>query len=296
MTALSRLRPLGPGPLDPLACYQRTVLSAGHEAAMCAAAYAAFDTPSLPGAPRQPRSAPSVLREDFAGTADIAASWIAAAPHRAAWAIELDRATHDWSTVHTAPRLPDALRGRLSLVHGDSADVGLLESSEDPARAAVPLADVVCALNFSYSVFHTPAALRAYFEAALLGLEPGGVLLLDVLGGPDRERVGLETSTTKGALSYTWTQEAYAPNTRRVRCALSFAHADGRRADRAFVYDWRLWRVHELQDLLAAAGFSKIHIWWEQRDQTGQPTGSYRRVAHPLQEPAYVCYLAAQAG
>ena len=63
--------------------------------------------------------------------------------------------------------------------------------------------------------------------------------------------------------------------------------------ERAFTYDWRLWTLPELRELLTEAGFSQVHIYWETDDKDGQPSGKYRRATVGKPDLAWLCYIVA---
>lgn len=190
------------------------------------------------------------LREDFSGTAALAARWVQRGPKRTAVAVDLDPAVHDWARRFRLPRLGAAAE-RLRLL---TADV-----------RAVPRErfDAIVAFNFSYGVFRTRAALREYFRAARRGLAPGGAVVLDAFGGWDAQKELVERRRLGGGVTYVWEQQRFDPVTHRIRCAIHFEFARGRPLRRAFEYDWRLWTLPELTELLAEAGFTEIEVLWD---------------------------------
>jgi SAM-dependent methyltransferase len=190
------------------------------------------------------------LREDFSGTAALAARWVQRGPARTAVAVDLDPAVHDWARTYRLPTLGTAA-ARLRLL---SADV----------RAA-PRGryDAIVAFNFSYGVFRTRDALLAYLRAARRGLAPGGALVLDAFGGWDAQKELVERRRLGGGVTYVWEQERFDPVTHRIRCAIHFEFARGRPMRRAFEYDWRLWSLPELTELLAEAGLDDIEVLWD---------------------------------
>jgi hypothetical protein len=74
---------------------------------------------------------------------------------------------------------------------------------------------------------------------------------------------------------------------------IHFEFDDGSRINRAFRYDWRLWGLFELRDLLDDAGFSKTEVYWEGTDrQTGEGNDVFRRRERAEDDPAWICYIA----
>jgi cyclopropane fatty-acyl-phospholipid synthase-like methyltransferase len=164
--------------------------------------------------------------------------------------VDVDPRVHAWAREHRLPSLGDA-SGRLRLVTADVRDA--------PGRAF----DAVVALNFSYSVFETRADLGRYLRAARRALAPGGLLVLDAFGGWDAQKELTERRRLRGGVTYVWEQEAFDPITHHLRCAIHFEGPGRRRLRRAFRYEWRLWTLPELRELLAEAGFDDIEVLWD---------------------------------
>jgi hypothetical protein len=159
----------------------------------------------------------------------------------------------------------------------------------------------VTAFNFSYWVFGTRALLLDYFRAAHAALGRRGMLFLDTFGGTESECTLEEhTHIPRGrdldgsvipAFRYTWEQASFNPVDRRIVCHIHFEHA-GRRLRRAFSYDWRLWTLPELRELLAEAGFrdSRVYIegWDEKADE---PDGVFRLRTRFENEGGWIAYV-----
>jgi hypothetical protein len=73
------------------------------------------------------------------------------------------------------------------------------------------------------------------------------------------------------AFTYVWEQRTFNVIDHHLVCHIHFHLRDGRKIERAFTYDWRMWTLPELRDALAEAGFSRslVHIegWDEERDR-----------------------------
>jgi hypothetical protein len=223
---------------------------------------------------------PLVLREDFCGTANLACHWVRGNTRRRAIGIDLDGPTLAWSRANNLARLRPAARSRVTLHRANVLDgVG--------ARA-----DVACAMNFSYCVFKTRALLRRYFEAVRERLVDDGVFICELYGGTEAI-VELEEEREVGDFTYVWEQERYDPVTSETLCHIHFDFRDGSRLERAFTYDWRLWTIPELRELLAEAGFREVQVWWETVDEDGDGTGDYEQVEHAENQEAWLVYLVA---
>jgi hypothetical protein len=87
----------------------------------------------------------------------------------------------------------------------DSASDDEDETSETPEQLAAKPADIICAFNFSVCLLHTRPQLLAYFESVAASLcgEPGGVFVLDLMGGHSVEQVATFKRTNfKSGLRY----------------------------------------------------------------------------------------------
>lgn len=202
-------------------------------------------------------SEPVLLREDFAGTCAVAAAWVASDPDRQAMAIELDEPTAAWA----AERFNDP---DLHIVQADVMEV------------AEPAVDVTLALNFSVLIYHNEAALQDYLAHALTGLCDGGLLILDVFGGPGLEKPSVQAKPIEPdeggfqQFTYRWEQRGLVPQTGRIKCLIHFDLADGQRLEEAFVYDWRLWQPRQIIDLAEQAGFTGAALWWSDPTEPGR--------------------------
>jgi hypothetical protein len=198
-----------------------------------------------------------VLREDFCGTAQISCAWVARHPSNVAIGVDLDPAVLAWSREHHFPPLREAAR-RIRLKRGD-----VLRTRTAPA-------DVVVAMNFSYWVFRTRDALRRYFRAARAHLKRDGLFLLNAFGGTEAMeamREGRRIPPSQGpdglripGFRYVWEQTDFNPVDHRLRCSIHFGFSDGTWMRHAFRYDWRLWTLPEIQEVLLEAGFRRTEV------------------------------------
>ncbi|MEN8184053.1 MAG: class I SAM-dependent methyltransferase [Myxococcota bacterium] len=228
--------------------------------------------------------APRHLREDFCGSALLACCWVRAGRDHRATGIDLDPEPLEWGREHNLVKLrPEQLR-RLRLVE---ADVRAVRG---------PAADVVAAFNFSYSVFKNRRELLHYFRRAHAGLARRGIFVLDAYGGPEAQERRAETREYDG-FDYVWDQDLFDPITHHTRCLIHFEFSDGSRLERAFRYDWRLWMLPELRDLLEEAGFDAVEVYWEGTERgTDEGNGIFRPRRHAEDDPAWIAYVVAVKG
>ncbi len=235
--------------------------------------------------------APMRMREDFCGTAYFSTEWCKSHPERTAIGVDLSAETLQWGREHNLAAVPDETRARIELIEGD-----VRVQHEELAPA-----DMTCAMNFSYCVFKTRAELLEYFKAARAGLVEDGVFFCELYGGmeaiqPVRDEREVEDFT------YIWEQKLYNPIDHSTLCYIHFEFEDGSRINRAFTYDWRLWTIPELRELLLEAGFSSARVYWEEveDEEDSDPdddelsgTGEYVEVTEVENQESWLVYIAA---
>jgi hypothetical protein len=221
--------------------------------------------------------APLVLREDFSGTAAISRAWVQASPAHRAIAVDLDA---DALTYAGAQPLPAEARGRLTLVQADVRTV------------TTPAIDVVGVGNFSINELGDRRALVDYLASVHAALADEGVVVLDVMGGPERQVDARTERRRCRGFEVEWTQSRFDPISGRGRFSLSFIKDGGARLDQAFVYDWRLWTLPELRDTMADAGFAESVVYWPGDDtKRGGHQGMYKRKREAAAVTSFVAYL-----
>ncbi|MBW2735107.1 MAG: class I SAM-dependent methyltransferase [Deltaproteobacteria bacterium] len=232
---------------------------------------------------REFKHAPKVLREDFCGTAAVCCEWVKGKKgQRTAMGVDLDAPTLDWGREHNLSELTEDQRQRITLVQTDVRTVNGVK------------ADVLAAQNFSYFIFRTRDDLRTYLEAAHANLADKGMMVLDIMGGSlvvdhDHE----EEERDCGEFTYIWHKEAFNPYDHEVRFHIHFRFEDESEMRRAFTYDWRLWSIPEVRELLEEAGFRRVDLYWEGTNGEGEGDGEFSLTTDPENDPAWVSYLVA---
>jgi hypothetical protein len=121
-----------------------------------------------------------------------------------------------------------------------------------------------------------------------------GLFILDVFGGHDAFKVMRERRDC-GGYTYTWDQADYDPISGEMTCHIHFSFPDRSRMARAFTYQWRLWTLPELRELLNEAQFSKVTVYWQGTDEeTGEGNGEFLPVNRGDPDPAWIAYLVAE--
>jgi hypothetical protein len=226
-----------------------------------------------------------LLREDFCGTASACCEWVRRRKTNRAIGVDIDRDVLDWGRAHNLAALSPDRSGRVSLMQ------------EDVLRVETPPADIVAAMNFSYWLLTDRTELKRYFRAVRAALKDDGIFFLDAYGGYDSYRVITEERRIQGddgEFTYVWEQESYDPITGRLVCHIHFDLADGSRMERAFSYDWRLWSLPEIRELLDEAGFARVICYWQGWDEEGNPDGVFLPAQRGEPDAGWIAYLTAE--
>jgi hypothetical protein len=225
---------------------------------------------------------PTVFREDFCGTAAISQHWVSRGPRHQAIGIDLDPEVLAWAREHRLPRMSKARLARLELIEGNVLTAR--------SRAV----DVVGAFNFSYWVFKDRALLRRYFRRVRSSLVKDGLFFLDAYGGYEAYKEMLERTKLRG-FTYVWDQASYNPINGDIVCHINFNFPDGSRMAKAFTYEWRLWSLPELQEILGEAGFKNVTVYWEGTAKNGKGgNGIFTPQTKGDADAGWVVYLVAE--
>lgn len=227
---------------------------------------------------------PTHVREDFCGTAANCCAWVKRAEGNRAVGVDLDKPTLlEHSERHTRT-LTAEQRTRLTLLHENVLAGALTKRAKT---------QVILALNFSYWIFKQRRVLLEYFVKARAALRPGGMFILDFFGGADVMAEMVDRRRCAG-FTYLWDQAKYDPFTGDYLCHIHFEFRDGTKMRKAFTYDWRVWTMPELKDLLAEAGFSRVETYGEGTTKAGRGNGVFTKRAHHAADRTLIAYIVAE--
>ena len=233
---------------------------------------------------------PQTVREDFCGTAKLAARWVERGKKHESWGVDFHQPTLDWGIKYNVSDLSEEQKRRLHLICGNVLEV------------ETPKVDMAFALNFSFCVFKQRELLRSYFKRVADALSDDGIFFLDIYGGSEsvlaksddvREIPGL--TTPEGLeipdFEYTWEQADFNPITNDTVCHIHFNVPGYGEIKKAFTYDWRLWTLPELQELLIEAGYSKAEVYLHDFDENGESDEIFRRRTTYENVQGWVAYV-----
>lgn len=217
----------------------------------------------------------SRLRDDFCGGAAIAAEFVSLDENHRAVGVDRDWPTIKWGESHW----PQVLGER-------SQDLILL--CADVIEARTPKVDLIAAMNFGTFEFHERSALLNYFKSARRTLRPGGLLVIDAFGGPGSMQVKTQSRRVTPPewsglepFTYLWEQRRFDAVQQRIDCRIHFEFSDGKFMRDAFRYDWRMWSLAELTELMREAGFTQAEVWCDAEPATKK---SKRSSAQPVRQ------------
>ena len=221
------------------------------------------------------------FKEDFCSFAANSCEWLKFHPKSTAVGVDLDERALDFAHKYAQETLTPKLRQRLILLKRN-------------VLASISYRfDLICALNFSYNIFKRREDLKLYFKQTHRSLEKSGLFVLDVMGGFDCLKPHKQVRKISSQLTYTWECLDYNILNAHTHYRINFRHK-GKLFQNVFTYDWRLWSLPELVDLLKETGFNRVEILWEKENANGQGTGKYYVPQHEENIDVWICYLVAQ--
>ncbi|MCU7931488.1 MAG: class I SAM-dependent methyltransferase [Candidatus Thiodiazotropha sp. (ex Codakia rugifera)] len=226
-----------------------------------------------------------LLREDFCGTANVCCEWVRRRKNNHAVGVDLDTEVLDWGRKYQLGRLKSSQQKRVTLL-----EENVLSVDTEPM-------EIISAMNFSYWLFKERKQLKSYFQRVHQQLADDGILFMDAYGGYDSyKEIEEEREIEDGdsTFTYIWEQEKYDPISGNLICHIHFDFEDGSYLKKAFSYDWRLWSLPEIHELLEEVGFSKITFYWQGFDKDGEPDGVFVPVAEGEADAGWICYITAE--
>lgn len=223
---------------------------------------------------------PLTLREDFAGTSKLSALWVTNHGLTKAWAVDLDPEPLHWGfEQHLEPL----------------GEVGerVVQLEENVLTVETPKVEVITAFNFSYWIFEQRSLMLDYFRKVRKSLKKDGMFVIDLMGGPGVQQPCEEPREEDLGFTYIWEQEAMDAITNHIDCHIHFEFEDGTKMMKAFTYNWRVWTMSELRDIMMEAGFASVDAFWEGTDKDGDGDGIFKKASSAENEDTWIAYLVA---
>ena len=219
-----------------------------------------------------------IFREDFCGTFYLAYHWIKDHSKNKAIAIDSDKKPIEYGIKHHLSKLEPSQKKRLQILNNNVLDKNL------------PKANIISVSNFSYFALKERSLILKYFKNVRKTLFKKGLFILDVVGGPDCEQLSEEEVKHKD-FTYYWDQDKFNPINRNGKYYIHFKRKGEKKRMKEFSYDWRLWSLPELKDILISAGFSKVHVYWEGTNKQGEGNGIFKKSKQGEVCDTWIAYL-----
>ena len=221
---------------------------------------------------------PYTFREDFCGTFYLAYHWIKANSKNKAISIDIDLTPINYGIKNHISQLKPSQQERLLVLN------------KNILTPRLPSAEIIAVSNFSYFILKTRKEMLKYFKNVRKSLMKEGLFILDLVGGPDCEKLS-EEETEYEKFSYFWDQDYFDPIQRIGHFYIHFKRKGEKKQLKQFSYFWRLWTIPELKELLQEAGFSKTFVYWEQSDKKGEGTGVFKKSQTGETCDCWIAYL-----
>ena len=207
---------------------------------------------------------PKSMREDFCSTFKICCEWVKLDSDFHATGVDLDTEGTSYGFDHYVSELKKEEQQRINIIQ----DNVLTVDSKGH--------DIINALNFSYFIFKERETLKKYFKNVFESLNTDGLFVLDIFGGSEVNELH-EEETEHDDFSYYWDQDTYNPINNEAQFHIHFKRKGEKKRRRVFSYDWRVWSIPEVRDILNEVGFKSCDIYWEGTDKDGEGDGVYKK-------------------
>ena len=114
--------------------------------------------------------------------------------------------------------------------------------------------------------------------------------IIDVFGGSQCADEVLDRTKHKG-YTYYWDQKNFDPNSGYADFAIHFRIGNKLYKD-VFTYDWRVWTIPELREIMKEVGFKDSVIYWEGTARNGTGNGKFTRVTEGEACLSWISYIA----
>ena len=223
---------------------------------------------------------PLSLREDFGGTGYLCCEWVKQGAKHTAAVIDLD-----------PEPIRYGIKGHWERLKKGKKRVSYRELNV--LNATSVRADVIVAFNFSYFIFKQRQQLLEYCRKVRESLKSRGVFFMDCFGGSECYSP-LEEETEHQGFDYFWDMRSFNPINNDVVYEIHFKEKGRPKQKRVFSYDWRMWSLPEIRDILQEAGFSNTLVYWEGDSEDGEDgNGEFSPCEDVEQCESWVVYIAA---
>ncbi len=254
-------------PFDKYAFYSQAVQSAAEDVKFYQRVYKET---------RQNKKA-KILREDFCAAAAICCEWVKASSDNQAIGLDLDQEPMNYGLENYVPQLSNKQQSRLRLIQ------------KDVLAPNLPNADIAVAVNFSYFFFKKREMLKKYFQNVYKSLNEDGIFVIDIFGGTQCADE-IEDKTKHKNFTYYWDQKKFDPVSNEAYFEIHFKFK-GHKYEGVFNYDWRMWTIPEMHELMLEVGFKDTCVYWEGTTKKGEGNGVFKKVIQGESCLSWIAYV-----
>ncbi len=219
----------------------------------------------------------TVLREDFCGTGMISCEWVKLDKKNKSCGLDLNSEPMNYGRTRYIEMLSVDQKKRIALI------------KKDVLSKDLPSADIAVAVNFSYFLFKKRDVLKRYFENVYRSLNNNGIFVLDVFGGTQCTDE-IEDKTKHKGFTYYWDQKNFDPVTNEAYFEIHFKYK-GKKIENVFSYDWRMWSIPEIREIMLEVGFQDTLVFWEGTGKDGNGNGIFKTVTKGESCLSWIAYI-----
>lgn len=221
---------------------------------------------------------PKVLREDFCAAGAISCEWVKLSRHHVSIGLDLDQEPMSYGLDHYVAQLKPEQQSRVTLIQ------------KNVLSPSLPTADIAVAVNFSYFFFKQRDTLKKYFQNVYNSLNKDGLFVVDIFGGSQCTGA-IEDVTKLKNFTYYWDQQSFDPVTHEAYFEIHFRYK-GKKYEGVFSYDWRMWTIPEIREIMLEVGFKDTAVYWEGTDRKGGGNGIFSKVTKGEECESWIAYIA----
>ena len=218
-----------------------------------------------------------VLREDFCGAGAISCEWVKLNTENKSCGLDLDAEPMSYGRQHYISKLSAEQQERIVLINKNVLSPNL------------PKADIAVAVNFSYFFFKSRPVLKDYFRNVYKSLHKNGIFIVDSFGGAQCTGA-IEDKTRHKNFTYYWDQKSFDPVTNEAYFEIHFRYKN-KKHEGVFSYDWRMWSLPEVREIMQEVGFKSSHVYWEGSDSKGHGNGVFTIVKKGEACESWIAYV-----
>lgn len=226
----------------------------------------------------------TVFREDFCSTFLNSVTWVKRNKKNIAYAVDLNPEPLEYGCANHIAKLSENQKERIFLFN------------ENVLKVRTPPADLITVSNFSICFLKQRKSMVNYFTSCFKSLKSKGVVIFDLLGGeeladPVEDKTPFKLDDGTKAFYY-WEHDGFNPINHEAKFHIHYKIKGKKKQMRVFSYDWRMWSLPELQDILKEAGFSSVDVYWEGDAPRGNGgNGVFRKASKAESCPIWIAYI-----